>query len=131
MGDLRLWHDWVNTGALAAFAVFACWMASRLVIHGGKKALELGERYIRSTEDLHKTLKDVEDARQTLCEQHADGVTALAKADHIRGGDIHRMKRAAVQACRMCREISRREIPQSADEVDRHCAEMERIIEEA
>ncbi len=78
MGDLQQWHDWVNTGALAAFAVFVCWMASRLLTHGGKKALEIGERYVTSTEELHTTLKDAEVARNKLCGQHADGIDNLA-----------------------------------------------------
>lgn len=45
--------------------------------------------------------------------------------------DIARMKRAAVQACVMCREVAAKEMPGSSAEVSRHCAEIERIIGEA
>lgn len=127
MPDLAQWHDWVNTGALGAFAVFVCWLGNRIVT----KALTWGERYIKSTESLHDTLQRAEEARNTLCEKHANGIGLVAEAIEIGGTDLRRMKLVAIQACRMCRDVSRREIPDSAAEVDRHCSEIERIIGEA
>jgi len=154
---LDVWHEWVNSGALAAFAVFVCWLVSRLATHGGKKALELGERYVRTTENLHDTLRKSDSERTKLCQQHAVALenTGIAVADsnkHLErlvqihempGGIVHdaadsiaqgsvdlqRMKQVALQACRMCREISEKELPDSASRVKAHCDEIERIIE--
>lgn len=154
--DIQTWHTWVNSGALATFAVFVCWGVYRLIMLGGKKALGLGERYVTSTEALHATLKESENNRNKLCESHASGLRDMsgvlvesnaylahlvklheepgnAIADAVEAlaldhQDVQRFKKAALQACRMCREISRRELPDSADEVSRHCDEIERLI---
>lgn len=157
--DLAAWHDWVNSGALAAFAVFVCWVIYRVITHGGVKAFELGERYVRSTESLHDTLQSAEQAREKLCESHAKGLENMTLAvavgnDSLKqlvdihrnpdspvmeavqqinegSADVQRFKLAALQACRMCREISQKEIPNSANEVAKHCDEIERVIGEA
>jgi hypothetical protein len=157
--DFGSWHAWVNEAALAAFAVFACFVVYKVVMHGGKKAMELGERYVTSTESLHETLRASEDNRSRLCERHAAGLEDVTEAvsvgnqhlsqlvqlhqapggsvhdaigvihkDHV---DIQRGKRVMLHACRMCREVARREFPNSAAEVDKHCAEIEREIGEA
>ena len=156
---LDAWHEWVNSGALAAFAVFVCWLVSRLATQGGKKALELGERYVRTTEELHNTLRAAEETRSDLCSRHAVGLESVTIAvnhgnEHLQRlvaiheapdgavtnaveiisegqQDIQRMKQAALAACRMCREISQKEIPNSANEVAKHCDEIERVIGEA
>ena len=156
---LNDWHEWVNSGALAAFAVFVCWLVSRLATQGGKKALELGERYVRTTEELHETLREAENNRTELCQRHAVGLEGTVEAiatsnkhlerlvsiheepggsvveaiDTIQSGhdDMQRMKQAAIRACKMCRAISKRECPDSADEVAKHCEEIERIIGES
>ena len=152
------WHDWVNTGALAAFAVFVCWMFSKIITHGGKKAFEFGERYIKSTESLHDTLAQAEEHRSQLCARHASGlesvtseveksnhhlerlvqiheapdgaVTESIGAIHAASDDVQRIKAAALTACQMCREISKAELPNSAEAVGKHCDEIERIIRE-
>ena len=156
---LSEWHDWVNTGALAAFAVFVCWTAYKLVMHGGAKALEIGERYMRSTESLHDTLAEAEKNRTELCARHAAGlesvtsevsvsnnhlkrlveiheepdgaVTQSIEAIHIASSDVRRIKKAALTACEMCREIAQSELPNSAEAVSRHCDAIERIITDA
>jgi len=152
------WHDWVNTGALAAFAVFVCWMAAKIVTHGGKKAFELGERYIKSTETLHDTLAEAEENRTQLCSRHAEGlehmttevavgnnhlkrlveiheapdgaVTESIQAIHSANHDVQRIKRAAITACEMCREIVNAELPNSAEAVGRYCDEITKTIGE-
>ena len=156
MSGLAQWHDWINTGALAAFSMFVCVLVYKMLMHGGKKALEIGERYVRSTEELHGTLKDVESHRNELCNRHATGLedvtTQVAESNnHLKrlveiheqpGGDVKesinathraaedvaRMKRAAIRACEMCRRVAKTEMPDSSDEVGRHCDEIERII---
>jgi len=156
---LSQWHDWVNTGALAAFAVFVCWLFSRLVMAGGKKAMELGERYVTTTESLHQTLKQAEDSRTELCERHATGLEAIDEsvkvsnvhldklvqlhtepgqevhdavvAIHQGSDEIHRFKEIALRACQMCREVSEREIPNSAEEVAKHCEAIEKALLES
>ena len=153
------WHDWVNTGALAAFAVFVCWMVAKIVTHGGTKALEIGERYMRSTEALHDTLAEAERNRTELCTRHANGletvtaevevsnghlkrlveiheepggaVTESIEAIHSASSDVRRIKKAALTACEMCREIAQSELPNSAEAVSRHCDAIERIITDA
>lgn len=144
--NLAEWHQWANSGALATFAIFVCFVVYRLATQGGKKALEFGERYVISTESLHETLRKTEEQRSQLCERHAQGLETITdvmstNTGHLKrlvelhegpaGSDMQRMKRAALQACRMCREISQKEIPNSASEVSRHCDEIERVIGEA
>lgn len=137
MPDIAQWRDWINDGFLAAFVLFVFYIIYLIVRHGGKKALELGERYVKSTENLHDTLKEAEDNRNKLCERHATvlgKVTELVDVNrnHLQIGqtDMQRMKQAAVRACRMCKEISVKELPDSAAEVARHCDEIERVLGE-
>lgn len=70
------------------------------------------------------------DALQRLVELHEDRGSIGAAADIIgkTSQDIRAMKQAALTACKMCRSISCREFPHSAEEVGAHCAEIERII---
>ncbi len=81
--DFGSWHAWVNEAALAAFAVFACFVVYKVVMHGGKKAMELGERYVTSTESLHETLRASEDNRSRLCERHAAGLRQAGDAARL------------------------------------------------
>lgn len=135
MPDIAPWREWVSEGFLGLFALFVCYLVHRLVMFGGRRLLALGERYVSSTETLHATLKEAEDNRNKLCDRHAsvlEQVTELVNVNkgHLQEGqtDMQRMKQAAVHACRMCREISMKEIPDSAAEVARHCDEIERVI---
>jgi hypothetical protein len=45
--------------------------------------------------------------------------------------DIERGRKALRHACEMCRRVSEKEFPNSAAEVAKHCAEIERVIGEA
>ena len=58
---------------------------------------------------------------------------------HEQGGDIGKatqtieknhlmVKQAIYHACEMCREVSAKELPGSAEQVAQHCAEIEKII---
>jgi septation ring formation regulator EzrA len=157
MEDLGQWYTWVNNGALGAFAVFVCFMFYRLATAGGRKALEIGERYVASTEQLHETLEKAEAKRAELCSSHAAGLHEMAEGmaesnaclmrlvELHEEGDVHqavvkidqasdemqRMKQVVRQACHMCRAISAREFPNSAAEVATHCDEIERVIGQA
>jgi hypothetical protein len=75
--DFGSWHAWVNDAALAAFAVAVCFMVYKIVFHGGRKAVELGERYVSSTEALHDTLREADQQQKVLCQQHADTLVTL------------------------------------------------------
>lgn len=46
-------------------------------------------------------------------------------------GDVIKLKQVALRACEMCRAVARVECPGSADLVNGHCDEIERIIGEA
>lgn len=114
--------DWVrellNYGPLGLFAAGVCWMVYKGLRHGGTKALDIGERYVASTEKLHDTLRETIDKQQTLCQGHHE---ILATHDD-------RMRQAALAACKMCREISQKDLPNSADAVGRHCDQIEQIL---
>jgi hypothetical protein len=45
--------------------------------------------------------------------------------------ELQRVKRAAMRACEMCRHLTAAEFPNSAEQVAKHCDEIERIIGEA
>jgi hypothetical protein len=45
--------------------------------------------------------------------------------------DLQRVKKSIVHACEMCRTVAQREFPNSAEEVSRHCDEIEKAIGEA
>jgi len=152
------WHQWVNDAALAAFAVFVCVVFYRIVMHGGRKALEIGERYVGSTEKLHDTLKQAEDSRSKLCERHANGLETITSAvqignnhldklvhmhEHPQGDvtqaiqaihedhrSIDQVKLAMIEACEAWRYVCKQEFPGCAEKVARHCDAIERIISE-
>jgi len=157
--NLSEWHQWVNDGALAAFAVFVCVLVYRIVVHGGNKLLQIGERYVSSTEQLHDTLKDSEDNRSKLCDRHATGLEAMAGAMQVSnrhldrlvhlhedpGGNVHdaigtihdnnksmqQVKRALQEACELWRYICKQEFPNCAERVGQHCDAIKQIIDEA
>lgn len=157
--NLGEWHQWVNSGALAAFAVFVCFLGYRVTMYGGKKALELGERYIVSTETLHETLRASEEDRTKLCSRHADGLATMASAMEISnkhlaqlvtlhtqpGGNVHDAvceiaevkrdvaigKRVMLHACDLCQRVAEREFPGSAADVTAHCEQIRKAIGEA
>ena len=80
MGDPLSWHPLLNTGALAAFAVFVLYALWKIGAHGGKKAFELGERYVASTEKLHDTLKESDIKQKELCEGHRQSLEIMSEA---------------------------------------------------
>lgn len=57
----------------------------------------------------------------------AENVELVAANAH----DLQRVKSAITQACEMCRIVSSKEFPDSAEKVAEHCTEIERIIGEA
>lgn len=68
------WLPLVNTSALAAFALFvmsAIWKLGKI---GGTKAMELGQRYVTSTEALHETLRQSQQKQHELCTTHATAI---------------------------------------------------------
>jgi hypothetical protein len=83
---------------------------------------DIGETQAALIQAAHDTVK----ALVTRSEQ-PDAPFSTVKTN----ADIQRMKRAAVQACVMCREVASKEMPNSSAEVSRHCSEIERIIGEA
>ena len=153
--DFSSWHALVNEAALAAFAVGVCFTVYKVLMHGGKKLAELGERYVMSTETLHDTLAKSDQSRAELCARHADGLevlsetmqegtshlqrlvqlheatgpvgVAVSKIDDAKH-DMSRVKKSIRHACDMCRSVSAREFPNSAADVGKHCDEIERAI---
>lgn len=156
------WLPLVNTSALSAFAVFVMMAIWRLGRVGGAKALDLGQRYVASTESLHETLRKSQEKQQELCATHSVAVqevvlvsakqiaVAEESRDYLRsmannyGGDwkaggaaehnaedLQRVKRAVGVACRLCRDLTAAEFPNSAGRVNEHCDEIERIVGEA
>jgi hypothetical protein len=164
--DPASWYSMANQGALAAFAVAVMYGLWRIVSYGGSRALQLGERYVSSTEVLHEALKESDLKQKELCEGHREALTMMTESideniviqrqqcEHLRTlvdlhqspsgpvtgsiaathsihGDMKRMKRAAVRACEMCRAIAHTEFPNSAQQIDRHCVEIERLIQDS
>jgi low affinity Fe/Cu permease len=115
------WQWVVNGGIAAAVLILVVkWLgktADKLI----DRAIPLGERYVASTEKLHDKLDERMNGQQTLCEQHGEAIVTHDK----------QMRAAARQACQLCREVARSELPRAAAVIDRHCTEIERIIGEA
>lgn len=80
MNDYATWHQLVNDGALAAFAIFVIWALWRIGSIGGRRMLELGDRYVSTTESLHDALKDADRQQKELCQSHQTTLTVLAES---------------------------------------------------
>ncbi len=78
MGDPTSWHPIVNTGALAAFAVFVLYALWRIGSIGGKEVLGLAKRHVENTEVLVATLQDSDRKQKELCEGHRESLVLMA-----------------------------------------------------
>ena len=102
---------------------------------------ELCDKHAECLETLNDTLSAGQEIAKngnamlgTLVALHQDtggNVHDAIGVIHASAEDMQRMKRAANRACEMCRTIDKAEFPGSADKVEQHCDEIERIIGEA
>lgn len=116
------WWQWLINGGVALVVLIGLgkWLgktADKII----DKMFPLAERYVGSTEKLHVTLKDNMASQQALCQVHSQAIV----------GHDQQMRKAALEACAMCRAIAEKELPNSAVLVGKHCDEIERIIREA
>ena len=114
------WQWLVNGGIAACVLILVVKWLGRTGDKLVDKAIPLLERYVDDTERRYDKLDERINKQQGLCEVH--GAAMLGHDTQIRA--------AARQACQLCRDVARVELPQSAAIVDRHCAEIERIIGE-
>lgn len=98
-------------GAIVAFMILVVW----------KKVIPWLERYLVSVEKLHDSIGDNMGKQQALCHDHGTTIHSHDK----------QMRKAAIEACAMCRAIAEKDLPGSAALVGKHCDEIERIIGEA
>jgi low affinity Fe/Cu permease len=115
------WQWLVNGGIAAAVLIVVVKWLGRTGDKLIDKIIPLIERYVGSTESLHNSIDKRIVSQQALCETHNAAIV----------GHDKQMRAAAREACKLCREVARSELPRSADTIDRHCTEIERIIGEA
>jgi hypothetical protein len=106
----ELWNQGVAT-AFTGFVLFFVW----------KKVIPWLNGYFDSVNKLHDSIGEKIGTQQALCAKHGTAITSHDTA----------MRRAAIEACSMCRAIAEKELPNSAEMVGKHCDEIERIIGEA
>lgn len=113
--------DWVRelfnigvTGSVTAGAAWLIWY----------KIIPWSERYIASTEVLHKEIAKVMHEQGDRCEEHGEAIE-VNKRHLIRHDNVVRT------ACAMCRDVAAEHYPKASATVNRHCSEIERIIGEA
>lgn len=113
--------DWVkelfNYGVLGIIVVGVAWIV-------WFKIIPWMERYIASTELLHEQIAKTMGKQGEMCEEHGEALVNTKK---------HLGKHDAVvrTACAMCRDVAAKHYPAATEVVNRHCAEIERIIGEA
>jgi hypothetical protein len=112
------WIDWLfERGLLGGFAAAVVWVI-------WWKVLPWCERYVASKEKLDERLALAIEKNGDQCEVHGEGIIATAK--HLKRHD-----NVIRTACAACREVAALHDQQTSTVVNRHCAEIERIIGEA
>lgn len=114
MTEVEFAKQIMEYGALWAFAIFVCFVF-------WKKVLPLGDRYLTSVEKLHDSIGENMKAQQGICTSHRQIIMGHDKA----------ARAAAIEACKFCRAFVAKEFPNSAEEADEACDQIERIIGEA
>ena len=135
-------------GPLGVFAVFAGWMM-----------WQIGNRYIKSAEALHKSLQETEVTQVSLCQKHTDTMGQLVEIMRVSVGkdvlrdekidtiiteqkqqatlgstgiamlSIERLRLAALEACTLCRKMHTPDVGDAAGLVAEHCKEIEKILD--
>lgn len=112
------WVNWLfERGILGGFAV-------AVVLFVWKYGIPWGERYVQSKEKLDERLGTAIEKNTDQCGLHGEGIVAISK--HLKRHDT-----VIRSACAACREVAQQREPGVAQTINRHCAEIERIIGEA
>lgn len=132
-------------GATGAFMLFTLWavvQAGRWGFSRDSKRpglitlkVEASIEKDRKMGEFLDTLGEREIKQQELCARHNEGLVQIATnlSEHDRltaalSGDVRQFKLAAIQYFRMTREVAGKVLPDAADDISRHCDEIERII---
>lgn len=89
-----------------------------------KRVLPWADRYIASTELLHEQIAKTMAKQGDLCDGHGEGISSAKR-------HLNRHDSVVRTACAMCRDVAAKHYPSACETVNRHCAEIERIIGEA
>jgi hypothetical protein len=139
------WGGWIliREGGAKAYTLGERYVASTEKLHdtlkeSDEQQKELCNSHAASLASLDSSLAKSLTVQQcscdhleTLVQAHSPRWAATVEVVNVNARDLQRVKAAVVQACEMCRVVAEKDFPASAPEVNKHCAEIERIIGEA
>lgn len=115
---MKDWIDWAfdrgTTGVVLLAVGSLIWF----------KVIPWIERYIASKEKLDERLAAAIEKNGDQCQVHGEGIVAMGK--HLKRHDT-----VIRSACAACREVAAQHDPAVASVVNKHAAEIERILGEA